>query len=474
MARRRKNRMPERIENVTITALADKGFCVGKTPEGMTVFVEDVAPGDVVDVRPFRKKKKVLFTAPTRFIQRSAERVEPFCQHFGVCGGCKWQHFSYAGQLREKEQIVRDAFRRLGKVDVEEWQPILGSENTRYYRNKLEFGCANRRWLTSEEVGTDITNEVPVIGFHKAGAYDKLIQIEHCHLQHGPSNELRNGLRALATELGVPFFDMRERTGLLRQMMVRTTTTGECMLVIAFYTDDQETIRRFLDAALARFGEEITSLFYCINPKINEYLMDLEMISYAGPPYVTERLGHVNFRIGPKSFFQTNTAQAEELYNITRDFAGLTGQENVYDLYTGIGSIALYVADSCRQVVGIEEIAAAIDDANTNAALNGIENATFYAGNVRDILTPEFAERHGRPDVLITDPPRAGMHPKVVDMLLELASPRIVYVSCNPATQARDLAALDPKYVVQRARPVDMFPHTSHVENVVMLRLRNL
>ena len=474
MARQRRNRFPQRIDNVKITGLADKGFCVGKTPEGMTVFVEAVAPGDVVNVRPFRKKKKVLFAAPLEFIERSAERVEPFCQHFGVCGGCKWQHFAYAGQLREKERMVHDAFRRLGKIEVGQWEPILGSERIEYYRNKLEFGCANRRWLTAEEVGTDISNEESVIGFHKAGAYDKLIQIEHCHLQHGPSNELRNGLRALATELEVPFFDMRERHGLLRQLMVRTTMTGECMLVIAFFEDDRETIVRFLDAALGRFGTEITSLYYCINPKVNEYLMDLEMIHYAGQEYVTERLEHVVFRIGPKSFFQTNTAQAARLYDITREMAGLTGTENVYDLYTGIGSIALYVAERCKQVVGIEEIAAAIDDARVNAKLNGVNNATFYAGQVRDMLTDDFAARHGKPDVLITDPPRAGMHPKVVDLLLRLAPPRLVYVSCNPATQARDLSLMDEKYRVERARPVDMFPHTSHVENVVTLRLRNL
>ena len=474
MARRRKNRFPERIDGVRITALADKGFCVGKTPEGMTVFVEDVAPGDVVDVRPFRKKKKLLFAAPLRFVERSPERVDPFCQHFGVCGGCKWQHFAYTGQLREKERMVHDAFQRLGKVEVDRWEPILGSERTQYYRNKLEFGCANRRWLTTEEIGTDIDNEVPVVGFHKAGAYDKLIQIEHCYLQHGPSNELRNGLRALAVELSVPFFDMRERHGLLRQLMVRTTTTGQCMLVVAFFSDERETITQFLDAAMERFGEDITSLFYCINSKVNEYLMDLEMLHYAGTDYVTERLGHVEFRIGPKSFFQTNTAQAERLYAITRDYAGLTGQENVYDLYTGIGSIALYLAERCRQVVGIEEIAAAIDDARVNAELNGVANATFYAGDVRAILTEEFAARHGKPDVLVTDPPRAGMHPKVVEMLLALEAPRLVYVSCNPATQARDLALLDRKYRIERARPVDMFPHTSHVESVVSLQLRNL
>jgi 23S rRNA (uracil1939-C5)-methyltransferase len=472
MGRRRKNRFPERIEQVRITGLADKGFCVGKTGEGMTVFVENVAPGDVVDVRPFRKRKGVLFAAPVTFHTYSEERTDPFCPHFGVCGGCKWQHFSYAGQLREKEKMVHAAFQRIAKVEVDKWEPILGSERIEYYRNKLEFGCANRRWLTAEEVGTDISNEEAVIGFHKAGAYDKLIQIQDCHLQHGPSNELRNGLRALAVELAIPFFDMRERTGLLRQLMVRTTTLGECMLVIAFYHNDQETIRPFLDAALSRFGDHITSLFYCINPKVNEYMMDLDMVSYSGPGYVTERLGHVKFQIGPKSFFQTNTEQAERLYDRVRDFAGLRGDENVYDLYTGIGSIGLYLARSCRQVVGVEEIAAAIDDARLNAELNGIENATFYAGQVRDILTPEFAQRHGRPDLLVTDPPRAGMHPKVIDLLLDLAAPRIVYVSCNPATQARDLALLDQRYRVTRAQPVDMFPHTSHVENIVNLVIR--
>lgn len=470
---RRKSRLPQRIENVRITGLADKGFCVGKTPEGMTVFVEKVAPGDVVNVRPFRKKKKLLFAAPIDFIELSEQRVEPFCPHFGVCGGCKWQHYAYAGQLEEKQRMVHDAMTRIGKVEVERWEPILGSEQIEYYRNKLEFGCANRRWLTTEEVGTDITNEEAVIGFHRAGAYDKLIQIEDCHLQHGPSNELRNGLRALATELGVPFFDMRERHGLLRQMMVRTTTTDECMLVIAFYENDRESITRLLDAALERFGEKITSLFYCINPKINEYMMDLEMVHYAGQDYVTERLGHVKFRIGPKSFFQTNTAQAERLYDITRDFAGLTGTEIVYDLYCGIGSIGLYLADRCGHVVGVEEIAAAIDDARVNAELNGITNTSFHVGQIRDILSADFAATHGRPDVLITDPPRAGMHPKVIGLLLELAPPRIVYVSCNPATQARDLSLLSAKYVVNRAKPVDMFPHTSHVENVVSLSLRN-
>ena len=469
----RRSRLPQRIENVAITGLADKGFCVGKTPEGKVVFVEKVVPGDVVHVRAFRKKKKVLFCAPLEWTERSTERVEPFCRHFGVCGGCKWQNFSYAGQLREKERIVRDALTRIGKVEVGEWEPILGSEETSFYRNKLEFGVANRRWLTAEEVAAEgVTNEANVIGFHKAGAYDKLIDIERCHLQHGPSNELRNGIRELAVRMEVPFFDMRERTGLFRQFMIRTTTTGECMLVLAFFTDEQEVIRPFLTAVMEEFGEDITSLYYCINGKVNEYMMDLEMRLFAGEATIREELGHVSFRIGPKSFFQTNTRQGKRLYDITAEYAGLTGSENVYDLYTGIGSIAQYVAKDAASVVGIEEIAAAIDDARVNAELNGLDNCSWYAGRTEDILTPEFAARHGRPDVLITDPPRAGMHPKVIPMLLQLATPVIVYVSCNPATQARDLALLDEKYRVVRARAVDMFPQTSHCESVVRLELR--
>lgn len=473
MARKRRNRFPQNLEQVSISGLADKGFCVGRTPEGQVVFVENVAPGDVVDVRVFRKKKKVLFAAPTTFHQKSEERVAPFCQHFGVCGGCKWQHFAYDGQLREKEKIVKDAFDRLAKVEVGQWDTILGSERTEFYRNKMEFGVANRRWLTENELNDEsISNEMPVIGFHKAGAYDKLIQIDKCHLQHGPSNELRNGIRQLAIDMEVPFFDMRERVGLFRQMMVRTSTLDQCMLVLAFFEDDKPMIKAFLDAILEKFGHHISSLYYCINPKVNEYLMDLDMIHYHGDTAMEEALGEVKFRIGPKSFFQTNTRQGKQLYDVAAAFAGLTGQENVYDLYTGIGSIALYLAQTAGHVVGIEEIPEAIEDAKRNAALNGIENTTFYAGDVKDILTAEFAEKHGKPDVLITDPPRAGMHPKVVKMLLELAAPRLVYVSCNPATQARDLAVLDEKYKVDRVRPVDMFPHTSHIENVALLSLR--
>jgi 23S rRNA (uracil1939-C5)-methyltransferase len=449
--------------------MADKGRCVGRDPEGKVVFAEGAAPGDVADVRIFKKRKGVLWGKASHFHKKSEDRVEPFCAHFGVCGGCKWQHVAYSAQLAHKEKGVYDTIQRIGKVEVGEKQPILGGEETTYYRNKLEFGCANRRWLTDEEVKDEsISQMMEVVGFHRPGAYDKLIQIDHCYLQGDPSNAIRNGVRELAMQMEVEFFDMRERTGLLRQLMIRTSTLGQTMVLVAFFENDQDTIRPFLAAMQAKFPE-ITSLFFCINPKVNEYLMDLKMQLFEGTPYIEEALGHIRYRIGPKSFFQTNTYQAVRLYDIAAEFAGLTGEENVYDLYTGIGSIALYLADKCKQVVGIEEIAAAIDDAKTNAELNGIENATFYAGDVKDILTDEFAKKHGVPDVLITDPPRAGMHPKVVQMLLQLAAPRLVYVSCNPATQARDLQLLDEVYRVEKMRPVDMFPHTSHVENVALL-----
>ena len=468
----RRKRFPARIDKVTFSGIADKGFCVGRDPEGKVVFAEQAAPGDVADVVIFKKRKGVLWGRPVHFHQRSADRVEPFCGHFGVCGGCKWQHVSYAAQLREKEKVVRDAFDRIAKVPIDDFQPILGAPSDRYYRNKLEFGCANRRWLTEEEVKDEsISNMEDVIGFHRPGAYDKIIQIDECFLQPDPSNALRNGIRALVIEQEMPFYDMREQTGLLRQLMVRTSLQGDVMLIIAFYKDEPDTIRPFLDAILERFPQ-VTSLFYTINHKVNEYLMDLEMVNYFGPGYIEEKLGDITYRIGPKSFFQTNPAQAKQLYDVAADFAGLQGHENVYDLYTGIGSIALYVANRCRQVVGIEEIAAAIEDAKENAALNGIENTRFYAGDVRHILSEDFAAEHGRPDVLITDPPRAGMHPKVVEMLLQLGAPRLVYVSCNPATQARDLQLLSEQYDVLKMRPVDMFPHTSHVENVALLEKR--
>ncbi len=463
--------LPKVVEGIRISGIADKGRCVGRDAEGKVYFVDQTAPGDVVDVLVFRKKKGVFFGTPQRFVSLSAHRVTPFCTHFDNCGGCKWQHLDYRVQLTEKERIVHDAFERIGKLEVERWQPIVGAEATTYYRNKLEFGCANRRWLTEQELSTDISNQEDVIGFHRAGTYDKILQIDHCWLQGYTSNDLRMEARRIAIEQGLPFFDMRERRGLLRQMVVRTSSLEQDMVNFVFFEDDRPRIEQFLKAFLERFPQ-LTTLYFTINPKLNEFLIDLDMHCFAGPGYIEEQLGGVRFQIGPKSFFQTNTGQAERLYALTRDFAQLSGTENVYDLYTGIGSIALYVARDCRQVVGIEEIPEAITDAHKNAEINGINNAVFYAGDVKDILSDAFAEQHGKPDVLITDPPRAGMHPKVVELLLQLRAPRVVYVSCNPATQARDLKALSESYIVERACPVDLFPHTSHVENVAALRLR--
>ncbi|MCB0561694.1 MAG: 23S rRNA (uracil(1939)-C(5))-methyltransferase RlmD [Lewinellaceae bacterium] len=470
MGRRRK---PQLIPNVTFTGMADKGRSVGRSEEGLVVFADNTAPGDVADVLALRKKKGSLMGVPQHFHHYSEDRVKAFCQHYDVCGGCQWQHLSYEAQARHKQKVVEDALQRIGRVEVEEFLPIIPAGRIQYYRNKLEFSFSNKRWLTREEINSDVSNEENVLGFHRAGAFDKVVDITHCWLQEEPSNELRNGIRRIAIEQGLSFHDAREHQGLLRQVMFRITTQGEVLVLLSFHQDDPSRTRPFMDALLEAFPQ-ITTLCYCINTKLNDFLYDLDMIPYAGKGYVEEQLGHVRFMVGPKSFFQTNTYQGKVLYDVAMEFAGLKGTENVYDLYTGIGSIALYLAGNCRQVVGIEEIPEAIEDARANAELNGIGNARFYAGDVKDILTPAFAAQHGRPDLLVTDPPRAGMHPKVVDMLLQLESPRIVYVSCNPATQARDLQLLNAKYSVRKARPVDMFPHTHHIENVVLLELRDV
>lgn len=463
-------RKPQIVEEVHITGIADKGRGVGRDAEGRVFFVEDVVPGDVVDVLAYTKKKGYFLGVIEQMRSYSPHRVTPFCEHFDLCGGCSWQHLDYAAQLEHKQRTVEDALLRIGKLEVEDFQPILGADPTTYYRNKLEFSFSNRRWLTKEEVDTDVSNMEDVLGFHKSGAFDKAIDIQHCWLQPDPSNAIRLAAKRLAIEQKLSFWDARDNKGFLRNLMLRITTLGEVMVLFSFSDNKPKVITKYLDALLLEFPI-ITSAYYCINQKVNDYMFDLDMILYRGAPAVEEQLGHVRFRIGPKSFFQTNSRQGEALFRTAAEFAGLSGSENVYDLYTGIGSIGLFVAQHSRQVVGIEEIAAAIDDARENAALNGISNCTFYAGDVKDMLTPEFAALHGRPDVLITDPPRAGMHPKVVDILLELAAPRIVYVSCNPATQARDLQLLSAKYRVVKVRPVDMFPHTHHIESVALLEL---
>lgn len=466
------NRKKKILKNIHISGIADKGKSVGRTEDGQVVFVEGVAPGDVVDVVVLRKKAGFMQGKPTHFHQYSEDRVEPFCEHYGLCGGCKWQHLSYEAQLQHKQKVVEDALRRIGKVQVRDFLPIMAADPTIYYRNKLEFTFSNRRWLTQEEIDANKEFEHRAgLGFHRPGEFDKIIDITHCWLQPEPSNELRNGIREIALEQNLSFFDNKNKHGFLRSVVVRIASTGEVMLVFSFGEDDQVRIKPFLDAVLARFPQ-ITTLCYCINTKVNDYLMDLDMVTYFGKGYIEEQLGHVRFKIGPKSFFQTNTSQGKALYDIAAEFADLQGVENVYDLYTGVGSIALYLAQNCRQVVGIEEIAAAIEDAKENAQLNQIDNTVFYAGDVKDILTNEFVAKYGKPDVLITDPPRAGMHQQVVEMLLQLESPKIVYVSCNPATQARDLQLLGAKYDVLRVRPVDMFPHTHHIESVAALQLR--
>ncbi len=467
MGRRKKT-----LQNVSITGIADKGRGVGRTADGKVVFVEEVVPGDVVDVLVLRKKNGVMQGIPLDYRQHSADRTEPFCTHFQVCGGCKWQHLTYDKQLEHKEKVVREALQRIGKVEVEDFQPILGAADTTFYRNKMEFAFSSKRWLTKEEIETNAeVDRDHALGFHRPGQFDKIVDIEKCWLQPDPSNAIRNGVRAIAIEQGLRFFDNREKEGFLRSLLLRITDIGEVMVLFSFGEDDQAKREAFLEAVLQRFPQ-ITTLCYCINTKVNDYLMDLDMITYHGKGYIEEQLGHVRFKIGPKSFFQTNTRQGKNLYDIAVAFADLQGHENVYDLYTGVGSIALYLAQNCRRVVGIEEIEAAIVDARANARLNNIDNTVFYAGDVKDMLTQEFVDQYGKPDVLITDPPRAGMHQQVVDMLLHLEAPRIVYVSCNPATQARDLNLLAAKYAVRKARPVDMFPHTHHIENVALLELR--
>lgn len=470
MARKKKKVIIPKLE---ITGIADRGKSVGRDSEGRVVFVNEVAPGDVVDVLILKKKKGYLMGKAQTVHQYSEDRVEPFCKHFTVCGGCKWQHITYAAQLKHKQKIVENALQRIGKVNIGEFRTILPATKTTYYRNKLEFSFSCKKWLSAAELNTDISNREDVLGFHPAGAFDKIIDIKHCWLQEEPSNQIRNTIKRIAIEQKLSFFDAKENVGFLRNMILRITSLGEILVIFSFLEDDQSKIQPFLNEILRCFPQ-ITSLYYCINPKVNDFILDLEMRCYHGKKFVEEQLKHIRFKVGPKSFFQTNTQQAEALYDLVVEFAGLSGQENVYDLYTGIGSIALYIAKNCKQVVGIEEIEAAIEDAKANAIRNNIDNTTFYAGDVKDILTEEFASKHGKPDLLITDPPRAGMHAKVVQMLLQLKAPKIVYVSCNPATQARDLQLLSEQYEVAKIQPVDMFPHTHHIESVALLELKKM
>lgn len=460
------------LEGLEITALAAEGKAMGHWND-VVVFVPMTVPGDVVDVQIRCKRRRYMEGFVVRYVRKSAQRAEPFCEHFGVCGGCKWQILPYAQQLKYKQQQVADQLSRIGHLELPEIMPILGSEKTRYYRNKLEFTFSNRRWILPEEDIEALSETDRLgLGFHISNFFDKVLDIKECHLQPEPSNAIRMFIREYAVEKGLSFFDLREQTGFLRNMIIRTSSTGETMLIVVFAYDDKEKRTALLEAVGKRF-KEITSLHYVINGKRNDSIADLECVRYAGEECIYERMENLKFRIGPKSFYQTNSEQAYRLYSTVREFAGLKGDEIVYDLYTGTGTIALFLSGKAKKVIGIEYVKEAIEDARINARDNGVENCFFYTGDMKDMLTEEFIGQNGRPDLTVLDPPRAGIHPDVAKVLIEAAPRKIVYVSCNPATQARDLALLSEKYRITKMQPVDMFPHTHHVENVAALEWKD-
>ena len=462
------------LEAVTITDVAAEGKALARVGD-MVVFVPFAVPGDIVDLQVKKKKHSYCEAEVVRFIQYSKVREVPVCSHFGVCGGCKWQNLPYSEQLKAKEKQVMSQLSRIGKVELPECRPILGSVKTWEYRNKLEFGCSNKRWLTKEQVATGYQyDNMNGIGFHISGAFDKILPIDKCWLMDSLHNDIRNAIRDYAFRTNMDFFDLRKQHGLLRDIIIRNSNTNEWMVLIQFRFEAEDD-REKAEALLQYIGDkfpQISSLLYVDNQKCNDTIGDQEVFVFKGKDHIIETMENLRFKVGPKSFYQTNTEQAYRLYEVARDFAGLTGKELVYDLYTGTGTIANFVAKKARKVIGIEYVPEAIEDAKTNSEINGIDNTLFYAGDMKDILNDEFISVHGRPDVIITDPPRAGMHPDVVNTILRTAPRRIVYVSCNPATQARDLAELDVAYRVAEVQPVDMFPHTPHVENVVLLELR--
>ena len=459
------------LENITISDYAAEGKSIARVDD-MVVFVPWAVPGDVVDLQVRRKKHSFMEAEVIRYHQYSKVRTQPFCQHFGTCGGCKWQQVPYEEQLRMKQQQVYDQLHRIGKVELPEFRPILGSVKTQEYRNKLDFGCANKRWLTSEQLKDEtLVKDSPAIGFHITGAFDKILPIEKCWLMDDLQNQIRNEVRDYAVANGLSFFDLRQQVGLLRDVIIRNSASGEWMVIFQFHYDETggEKETKALMQHIADKFPQITSLMYLDNQKCNDTIGDQEILTFKGTDHIFELMEDLKFKVGPKSFYQTNTEQAYHLYSVAREFANLTGNELVYDLYTGTGTIANFVAKKARQVIGIEYVPEAIEDAKINSQINGIDNTLLYAGDMKDILTDDFIAEHGRPDVIITDPPRAGMHPDVVKTILNAAPDRIVYVSCNPATQARDLQLLDIQYKVSEVQPVDMFPHTPHVENVVLL-----
>lgn len=469
---RKKKELPL-IENVQIVDIAAEGKAIAKVDD-MVVFIPYVVPGDVIDLQITRKKNKYAEGKPVRFVTYSPDRAEAFCEHFGICGGCKWQILPYAEQLKFKQKQVTDNLTRIGKVDLPEIQPILGSQKTEFYRNKLEYTFSNKKWLTLEQLrsGENFADmNMDGLGFHIPGMFDKVLDINKCWLQDDVSNQIRNFIRQYCHEKGYIFFDLRNRGGLMRNLIIRTSTTGELMVIVVFYDDEKQQQEDLLKAIADKFPQ-ITALLYIVNQKANDTITDQEVLTWKGNDFIYEEMEGLKFKIGPKSFYQTNSEQAYNLYKVASDFARLNGDELVYDLYTGTGTIANFVARQSKKVVGIEYVEDAIEDAKFNSMNNKIDNTLFYAGDMKDILTQDFINEHGRPDVIITDPPRAGMHDDVIKSILFAEPQRIVYVSCNPATQARDLSLLDEKYKVTKVQPVDMFPHTHHVENVVLLEKR--
>lgn len=464
------------LEQIEITDVAAEGKALARV-DGMVIFVPYVVPGDIVDLQLTRKKHSYAEAEAVRFHKYSEKRCQPFCKHYGICGGCKWEILPYDEQLAHKQQLVTDALTRIGKIELPEISPILGSKHIKQYRNKLEFGFSNKKWLTKEQISSgEVFDNMNAVGFHIPGAFDKILDIEECWLMENINNRLRNGIRQYAFDKGLTFFDLRKQEGLLRNMMIRTSATGEVMLVVQFCLkncEDQPKAMALMEWIHTNFPE-VTALLWVDNQKCNDTIGDLDVQIYAGRDYIYETMEDLRFKVGPKSFYQTNTEQAYELYKVARNFAGLTDKELVYDLYTGTGTIANFVAHQARKVIGIEYVPEAIEDAKVNAELNKLSNTLFFAGDMRKVLNDEFIAQYGRPDVIITDPPRAGMHEDVVNVILNASPRRIVYVSCNPATQARDLQLLDAKYKVTKVQPVDMFPHTHHVENVVLMELKEV
>ena len=458
------------LEKITITGIAAEGKAIAKKDD-LVIFVPYVVPEDVVDLQLTRKKNSYAEAKVVGFHEYSKQRTEAFCEHFGICGGCKWQILPYQEQIRYKQQQVTDNLTRIGKIPLPEISPILGSEKTIFYRNKLEFTFSNKRWMTEEEIKSEVKYEnMNALGFHIPGMFDKVLYIRKCWLQDDISNQIRLSIKQFCLNKGYTFFDLRNKGGLMRNIIIRTSSTGETMLIVVFFEDDTEKREALLNHIASEFPA-ITSLLYIINEKANDTITDQEVIVFKGSDHIFEEMEGLKFKIGPKSFYQTNSEQAYNLYKIARDFAGLTGKELVYDLYTGTGTIANFISKQVKQVIGIEYVPEAIEDAKVNASINNINNALFFAGDMKDILNQDFINQYGRPDVIITDPPRAGMHDDVIETILFAEPDRIVYVSCNPATQARDLNLLSAKYKVEKIQPVDMFPHTHHVENVALLRL---